>query len=382
MARFIVDQVLTCNVSGTSFPFTLTGFPLSPGDVLILQGNSGDVNQNISGISQNNVTWTQVVASNAVRASSIWQGVVGVGASTTITITTNIDVSITTLRNTICFIQGLVAGALSSGSNSGSAVTSMPTATLTNLANAPVVFLANINAGGSPANPTNNFVPMRTSNGGSQYAYLIAPSVARTINCSWNTTSNSYEASIACWNLTLDVGTPTSIPPSFNYPGGLLGKRRASAQNNNYNISVSGSITPDGNLSFVYAAASVVILGIQRVIHPLWNLPSSIFSKRSRGQYTNNSPAAPINYNISVGGSITPDGALGFAFNSHNFAIAVSGSIRPDGALSFVYHALTNYNIAVSGSIALDGALSFVYNTAGSLRSTVKSFWLKRHWRF
>lgn len=262
---------------------------------------------------QTNVTWTLVSRSNTARCAEVWKGIVSGTPGTTIAVVNSGGM------NYIAQEWGGLDGTVST-SKTGATSTNPLSPSITPTTNKRVLVIATFQSHqGTTAGPTNSFTDAPNTATQRHVAYIVVNLTAgESYQTGYTAVSGEWDSVICVFPFTnlLAVSGLSSYPPQFSLPGGVLSKKQTGHRafngpgaGTNYNISVGGSLTPSGTLTKSYGPFVASVLGIMnRVMHPLYFLPSSIFNRKSI-PVSYRTPAG-TNYSISVGGSITPSGTI------------------------------------------------------------------------
>lgn len=301
--------IIQINTTGT-ITFNNTPDPLS---VLICHVFATVNTLATTSLTQTNVTWTLVSRSNTARCAEVWIGIVAGTPGTTIAVVNN------GVLNYICEEWGGLDGT-NTNSKTGTTSTNPLSPSITPTKNKRVLVIATFQSQqGLTAGPTNSFTLAPQGTTQRVVAYIIVNLTAgESYQTGYTAVSGGWDSVICVFPFTnlLAVSGLSSYPPQFSLPGGILAKKQTGHRafngpgaGTNYNISVGGSLTPSGTLAKSYGPFVASVLGIMnRVMHPLYFLPSSIFNRKSI-PVSYRTPAG-TNYSISVGGSITPSGTI------------------------------------------------------------------------
>lgn len=194
----IQENGFSLNVSGTVFNKTLSSGPVN-GNVLIC-GFGSSVGQDLVSITQTGVVWTKdATVSGVNKICAVWRGVVGSGASTTVTFTTSIDVSITTARTNVSEWSGTNNAAPSAVTSSNATATTITGASMTPTASANVLLYFVTACGSASGSPSTGFTALTTTNSGVQFAYQVVASASGSYQVTWTSSLSEYVTETAIY---------------------------------------------------------------------------------------------------------------------------------------------------------------------------------------
>ena len=214
--------------SGSTISVTLAQTPTQGNTLVAVIGtNQTGGSESVSSITQTGVTWSVVVPEDPVVANEIWMGVVGSGASTSVSIA--LAQSVFAAVADICEWSGLASNPVDqTATNNGTSSTQTDTGTTATTTQANELFIGTVGVyGQAQSSPTNSFTMLDGAyfnvTGGISVSYLykiVSSTGAANSGTTIATSSNAWQGCIATFKgasagtaskLAYTAGTSQSI---------------------------------------------------------------------------------------------------------------------------------------------------------------------------